>query len=197
MSTVVELEKASVPAVVRKRFSLDEVYKMTEIGILPEESGWELIDGYLVEKMSIGSRHAGVVKKLNRKLSLLVGEAAIISVQDPIRIDEYNAPEPDIALLKPREDFYIDSHPRPDEALLLIEVSDSTVENDREIKRTLYAVAGIEEFWLVNLKENTVECYSAPKNGSYRLAQIFEPGEAIASKKVENLILQVEEILGS
>lgn len=195
MTTVAITEKRS--AIVPKRFTVEEFHKMTEAGILPEESGWEIIDGYLINKMSIGSKHASVVKKLNRRLTLMCEDQAIISVQDPIYIDQYNQPEPDIALLRSREDFYEKSHPRPADVLLLIEVSNSTVETDREIKRMLYAEAGIEEFWLVNLKENTVECYSSPKNGSYRLAQIFEAGEAVESKKIANLVLQVEEILGS
>lgn len=170
---------------------------MTEVGILPEESGWEIIDGYLIDKMSIGSKHAGTVKRLNRKLSLLVEDKAIISIQDPVHIDEYNEPEPDIALLVPREDFYAESHPMPPEVLLLIEISDSTLEYDRDIKKNLYAGAGIAEFWLVNLRENTVERYSSPKNGSYRLAEILEGGETIKAGTVENLELQIDEILGS
>lgn len=195
MTTVVATTEKRA-AIIPKRFTVEEFHKMTEAGILPEESGWEIIDGYLIDKMSIGSRHASVVKRLNRRLTLLFTDKAVVSVQDPIHIDKYNQPEPDIALLKPREDFYEEGHARPVDVLLLVEVSDSTVETDRDIKRTLYSEAGIEEFWLVNLKENTVECYSSPKNGNYRLAQIFEAGETIESKKIENLILRVEEILG-
>lgn len=195
MTTVTELEKVS--RIVPKRFRVEDFRRMTEVGILPEESGWEIIDGYLIDKMSIGSRHASTVKRLNRKLSLLIGDRAIISVQDPIHIDEYNEPEPDIALLNLREDFYAESHPTPEEVLLVIEVADSTVEADRTIKKTLYAEAGIAEFWLVNLKENTVERYSSPKNGNYRLAEILESGETIKAGTLENLTLKIDEILGS
>ena len=195
MTTVAITEKRA--AIVPKRFTVEEFHKMTEAGILPEESGWEIIDGYLIDKMSIGSRHAGTVKRLNRKLSSMVEDKAIISVQDPIHIDEYNEPEPDIALLNLRDDFYAESHPIPKEVLLLIEVSDSTIESDRTIKKTLYAEAGIAEFWLVNLKENTVERYSSLKNGSYRLAEILESGESIKAGTIENLELKIDEILGS
>ncbi|MCY7344945.1 MAG: Uma2 family endonuclease [Pyrinomonadaceae bacterium] len=197
MTTTAEIEKVNAPSIARKRFRADEVHKMMEIGILPEASGWELIDGFLIEKMSIGSKHASTVKRLNRKLSLIAEDKSIISVQDPIHINEYNEPEPDIALLNLREDFYAESHPTPDEVLLLIEVSDSTVEYDRDVKKALYAQAGIAEFWLVNLKENTVERYSSPKNGSYRLAEILEPGETIKAGTIENLELKITEILGS
>ena len=194
MTTVAEVEKVS--RVVPKRFRVEDFRRMTEAGILPEESGWEIIDGYLIDKMSIGSKHASTVKRLNRKLTRLFDDKVIISVQDPIHIDEFNEPEPDIMLLKPREDFYAENHPIPQDVLLLIEVSDSTVEYDRKYKKTLYAAAGIVEFWIVNLPDETVECYSSLKNGTYHLARISEKGETVESNSVENLKLSVEEILG-
>ncbi len=194
MTTVVQIEKISPP--VPKRFRVEDFHKMTEVGILPEESGWEVIDGYLIDKMSIGSRHAGTVKRLNKFLTNSVGNIALISVQDPVHIDDYNEPEPNIALLKPREDFYAKSHPLPQDVLLLIEVSDSTIEYDREIKKTLYAEARIVEYWLVNLQDNTIEVYSQPKNGNYRLARILESSETIEATATKNLTLKVDEILG-
>ena len=135
MTTVVELEKTS--PVVPKRFRVEDFRKMTEAGILPEESGWEVIDGYLIDKMSIGSKHASTVKRLSEMLRDLARNAAIISVQDPIHIDEYNEPEPDIGLIKRRSDFYAESHPTPEDVLLLVEVSVSTIEFDREVKKSL------------------------------------------------------------
>lgn len=195
MTTVAATEK--IVAIVPKRFTVEEFHKMTKVGILPEESGWEIIDGYLMDKMSIGSKHAGTVNRLNQKLTILSGEKAVVSVQNPVQIDDYNAPEPDIALLKPREDFYVGSLPVPKDVLLLIEVSDSTVEYDREIKKTLYAKAEIAEFWLVNLKDDTVERFSSPKNGNYRLAEILESGETVKAGLIENLELEIDEILGS
>lgn len=195
MTTIAELEK--LPRIVPKRFRVEDFRRMTEAGILPEESGWEIIDGYLIDKMSIGSKHASKVKKLNRKLTNLFNEnEAVISVQDPIHIDEFNEPEPDIMLLKPRDDFYEESHPTPKDVLLLIEVSNSTIEFDRDIKKTIYAEAGIVEYWIVNLPDETVEVYSQLKNGNYHLVRIVEKGEMIESNAVEKLKLRVEEILG-
>jgi Uma2 family endonuclease len=196
METVLELEKIETPAIGRKKFRADEVYKMIEAGILPEESGWEFIDGEILQKMSIGSKHASVVRRLSKLLERRFGEIVLVSGQNPIHIDEYNEPEPDIALLKPREDFYAEDHPQPRDVLLLIEVADSSVEFDRETKKSLYAAAEIGEFWLVNLKENTVEVYTQPKNGGYRLTRILESGEVLQSSAIENLSLEVGEILG-
>lgn len=145
--------------------------------------------------MSIGKKHAGTVNKLNQLLIMMLGREVVVAVQNPIHIDDFNEPEPDFALLKPREDFYSESHPLPDDILLLIEVSDSTLNYDREIKKTLYAEAGVVEFWLVNLTENTIECYSSPKNGNYRLVKIVGAGEVAESISIENLSLKVDEIL--
>jgi Uma2 family endonuclease len=195
MMTVAEIKET--PKIKLKRFRVEDFYKMTRAGILPEEHGWEVIDGRLVDKMTIGTKYTSTVKRLNRKLTNLFNEnEAVISIQDPIHIDEYNEPEPDIALLKPREDFYEEQHAIPQDVLLLIEVSDSTIEYDREIKKNLYAEAGIVELWIVNLQDETVECYSQLKNGQYRLTQVLGRGEKVESNSVEKLELTVDEILG-
>jgi Uma2 family endonuclease len=196
INAVAESQTIPISPIVRKRFRVDEFQKMVKAGILPEESGWEVIDGYLVDKMTIGSRHASITKRLNRILTRLLSEKTIISVQDPVQLDAYNEPEPDIAVLKLRDDFYSASHPTPNDALLLIEVSDTTIEYDRETKKNLYARFEIQELWIVNLSENTVEAYSQPKNGSYRLVRILESGEIVKSSSIENLEMSVKEILG-
>ena len=196
MTLTLELEKITRLPVMRKRFRVDEFRKMVEAGILPEEHGWEVIDGFLMDKMSIGDKHASTVKRLNRIFNQRFNEGLLVSVQDPIQLDDYNAPEPDIALLRFREDFYLGQTPMPTDILLLIEVSDSTIEYDREIKKKLYAEAEIVEFWIVNLQENILETFSQPKNGSYRSARILEAGEVIKSNTVNDLELTVNEILG-
>lgn len=193
MTAVIELEKKL--SVRPKRFRVKEFRKMTEAGILPEESGWEIIDGYLIDKMTIGSKHASIVKKLNKILSVSLGDRAIVSVQDPVQIDDYNEPEPDIALLKPREDFYAGGHPTAKDVVLIIEVSDANITYDREVKTALYADAGFAEVWLVNLKDDTIEQYSELKSGRYHSVKIVEKGDSISSNAIENLSLGVDEIL--
>ncbi len=195
METVLDVEKTFPAAIVRKKFRTDEVYKMIKVGILPEESGWELIRGEIVRRKSIGSKHVGTVIKLGKILERIVGNEVLVSSQNPVHLDEYNEPEPDITLLKPRDDFYTESLPTPADVLLLIEVSDSTVEYDRETKRTLYAEAEIAEFWLINLRNNTIEFYTLPKNGIYRSAKVLEKGETIFSEALGKLSLRVEDIL--
>jgi Uma2 family endonuclease len=195
MTTVIEAEKIIVPPLTRKKFCADEVYKMMEAGILPEESGWELINGEIIHRMPIGSKHASIVRILEKYFERNFGDRLIVSGQNPVHLDEHNEPEPDIALLKPRDDFYAENHPIPTDVLLVIEVSDSTIEYDREIKKKLYAEAGIVEFWLVNLKQNTIETYTNPSNGIYYQMQIFERDQEIQSKNIPDLTLAVSEIL--
>jgi Uma2 family endonuclease len=195
MTQVAQIE--NIPTTRRIMFSVSDVRKMTELGILHEESGWELIDGNINEKiMGIGAKHASVVRRLGKLLERKIGNKVMVSGQNPIHLDDYNEPEPDITLLKPHEDFYAENHPTPEDVFLVIEVSETTVKYDREVKKILYAEAGITEFWLVNLNENTIETYSQPKNGNYRLARIMEAGETVKSTAIENLEISVEEILG-
>lgn len=194
MTTVFEIEKTL--AVKRKRFSTNEFQEMVKAGILPEEHGWEVIDGFLMDKMSIGDKHAAAVNRLNRMFNHRFSEGLLVSVQNPIHLDDYNDPEPDIALLKFRDDFYVGQAPNPNDVLLLIEVSDSTIEYDREVKKKLYAEFEIQEYWIVNLKDNFVETFSQPKNGSYRLAKILESGENVKSSSISGLELSANEVLG-
>jgi Uma2 family endonuclease len=170
---------------------------MTEAGILPEESGWEIIDGFLIDKMTIGSKHMSIVNRLTRIFVELLGKRAIVSVQNPVHIDDYNEPEPDIAILKPRPDDYFERLPNASDVFLLIEVSDSTIGYDRNIKTKVYAEAGIAEVWLVNLLDETIERYSLPANGRFGSVETFNRGDSIHSISLEYLTLNVDEILGS
>lgn len=194
MTPVVELKKNL--SVRPKRFRVEDFRKMTEAGILPEESGWEVIDGYLMDKMTIGSKHASIVNRLNSLLSGLVENRAIVSVQNPIQIDDYNEPEPGIALLHKRSDFYAKSLPTSTDVFLLIEVAETTIAYDRDVKMTLYAEAGIMEVWLVNLKEESIEQYSSPQNGRFGSVETLRKGQSIQSISLEELSLNVNDVLG-
>jgi Uma2 family endonuclease len=149
---------------VRHRFSVDEYEQMIEYGILTENAGVELIRGEIIEKMAIGDPHAACVKRMNRLMGLTFGSRSLISVQDPIRLID-SEPEPDVALLLPRDDFYFSGKPRPADILLVIEVSDSSLEYDRLVKLPMYAEAGIAEFWIVNLEDDCLEVYRQPTTG--------------------------------
>jgi Uma2 family endonuclease len=180
---------------VRHRFSVDEYEQMIECGILTENARVELIRGEIIEKMAIGDPHAASVKRLNRMFGKTFGDRALISVQDPIRLID-SEPEPDLALLLPRDDFYLSGKPRAADILLLIEVSDSSLEYDRLIKLPMYAEAGILEFWIVNLDDDCLEVYRRPTSaGGYADVQILRRGQKIEVAALPGQALSVDDIL--
>lgn len=169
---------------------------MVEAGILSEDDRVELIEGEIIKTSPIGSYHAACVKRLNALLNRRLGVEAIVSVQDPIRLDDYSEPEPDIVLLKRRDGSYARSLPAADDALLIIEVADTSADYDRDVKLPLYARAGILEVWLANLANDQVEPYSQPASGIYRTVRYAGCGESLARICFPNMALSVDEILG-
>src|SRR5207247_3212709 len=142
-----------------RRFTVDEYYRMAETGILAEDDRVELLDGEIVEMSPIGPRHAATVTRLDHLFNRLVGDRAIVRAQNPVRLDGYSEPEPDIALVTPRADFYRAEHPTPRDILLIVEVADTSLRYDRHTKLPGYARAGVPEAWLVDLTADRVERY--------------------------------------
>lgn len=183
-------------AVTHHRFTVDEYEQMIVLGILTENERVELIRGEVVEKMVIGPLHSASVNRLTRLLTTRLLAWAIVSVQNPIVLDD-SEPEPDLALLAPRDDFYAQSKPKSSDVLLLIEVADSSLAYDREIKLPLYAQAGIQEFWIVNLAESKVEVYRIPlPSGHYASRTDFSRGGMLCSIAFPAITLQVDSMLG-
>jgi Uma2 family endonuclease len=152
----------------RHRLTIGDYHRMGEAGILTEDSRVELIEGALIDMAPIGSPHAGMVKRLNRIFDRAVGSQAIVSVQDPVLLGQYSEPQPDIALLRPRDDFYAKSHPHPKDVLLIVEVADSSLRYDREVKIPLYARHGIPEVWLVDVEKKQLTVFHTPAQQAYR-----------------------------
>ena len=182
--------------ITKRRFSVKEYYLMAEAGILSPRDRVELINGEIVQMAPIGSYHAACVNTLNRLFMETLGRRVIVSVQNPVRLGERSEPEPDIALLRPRADAYQESHPGPDDVMLIVEVSHSTVEYDRDVKTPLYAEAGIPELWLVNLDEDYIDGLSDPDVAGYRTRRRYARGERIAPALLPDAELDVSEILG-
>lgn len=137
---------------VNYRFTVDDYNRMAETGILKEDARVELIEGEIKMMSPIGSRHASTVDRSDRALKRLLGDSYIVRVQGPILLDDYSEPQLDLAVLHFRDDFYAGGHPTPADVLLVIEVADSTLQEDRKVKMPLYARAGIPEAWLVDLR---------------------------------------------
>lgn len=162
MNTLAIETPPSFPA--RHRLTVEDFHKMGEAGILTEDVRVELIEGEIVDMAPIGSRHAGLVRKLIQSFTKAAANAAIVDAQNPVVLGQDSEPQPDIALLKPRADFYTSSHPGSNDVLLLIEVADTSAQYDRSVKIPLYAHHCIPEVWLVDLTLRRLEVYHTPRS---------------------------------
>ena len=137
----------------KHHFSVSEYERMGETGVFSPDARVELIEGEIVEMSPIGSSHAACVTLLSRILNQQVRDQAIVSTQNPIRLNDFSEPQPDIAVVRFRDDFYRNAHPGPSDVFLVIEVADTTLEYDRRVKMPLYARAGVPEALILNLVE--------------------------------------------
>ncbi len=193
--------KAKEPAFLNfsaRRFSVEEYHRMVEVGILSEDERVELIDGRILKMSPIGSQHAAYVSFLNRELRA-VEETVIVRIQDPIILDDETEPQPDVAVVKFKANAYADSHPHAEDVLLLIEVADTSLEEDRLIKLSRYADSGIPEVWIFNLIENVVEVYREPltlANGipGYRTRTDFSIGESLSPESFPHLRIEIPKL---
>lgn len=163
----------------KKLFTVDEYYKMAEVGILEPGDRVELIHGEILKMSPIKSFHASIVDNLHDLLLFLLREKAIIRSQNPLRISDYSEPEPDLTIAHYHSHKYRHQHPRPEDVHFLIEVADTTLQKDRKIKLLLYAEAGIAVVWIVNLKNHTVEVYTNPINGVYQELNTLKIGDVL------------------
>jgi Uma2 family endonuclease len=169
---------------------------MAETGILTEDDRVELIEGEIVEMSPIGSRHAACVNRLNMLLSRQAGQSFIVSVQNPIIVSDYSEPEPDLAVLRLRADYYEQELPQSADVLLVVEVADTSVEADRSVKIPLYAQSGIAVTVLVDLPKELIEVHSQPANGQYQSVKIFRRSDSLQLDVLPQLSLKVDDILG-
>ncbi len=151
----------------RHRFDVDEYHGLLRAGILDEDHRLELLDGEIVELHGIGSRHFACVLGLHRALAAALDAQIVVSVQGPVRLDRYSEPEPDLAILRPRDDLYASALPGPADTFLIIEVADASLLKDRRVKLPLYAAAGIPEVWIVDLTCDALELYREPHTDGY------------------------------
>ena len=180
----------------RRRFTVDEYQRMGQVGILGEDDRLELLEGEIVEMAPIGSRHQATVNRLTELFSTRVSDLALVSVQGPVRLAEDSEPQPDLMLLRRRADFYAPAHPGPGDVLLLVEVSDTSTEYDREVKVPLYARYGIPEVWLVSLESEAVEVYRGPATQGYENVSQSVRGQSLSPESFPGLELAVDIILG-
>lgn len=190
-----DLVTPSQPQPRQLRFSVDDYYKMIELGMIDDYEKAEIIDGQMVQKMTIGDKHAFVVDQLTQLLIKALPDTVRVRIQNPLRLDDFNEPEPDVVLADLTK-YDGKRHPTPAETLLVIEVADTSLKYDRDTKLPMYADAGIREVWIINLEKNVVEVHRDPNVGLYQRVDVFEPGVAVLSPSLPTLQLTVNEILG-
>ena len=176
------------------RFTVAEYHRMAEAGILGEDSRVELIRGQIVDMAPIGAPHLGMVNRLTHLLPGVLAGRGMLSVQNPVRLDDGSEPEPDVAVLRPRADDYQTATPCPPDVLLLIEVADTSLDDDRAIKLPLYAENGIAECWIVNLLDRVVEVCRQPRNGRYTDIRRIGAGEILDIMLLPGVALPVVEL---
>ena len=179
----------------RRRFTVVEYYALAEIGILAENDRVELLDGDLIVMPPIGESHASGVDRINYSMLPPLQGRAIVRVQNPTRLNDNSEPQPDIMLLRWRDDFYRGRHPGPADVLLLIEVADTSIDYDRGAKLSAYARAAIPEVWIANLRDRRIEAYTEPAGGEYSNVRHAGPGESIAPQAFPDVVLQVDSVI--
>lgn len=184
----------SMPAT-RHRFTLDDWHQMIEAGVLRKDQRLELLDGEIYEMAPIYPPHASVVDRLARLLITRLGTRAIVRVQGAVPARPRSEPQPDVAVLRERADFYRSAHPEADEVHLIIEVADTTLDRDHA-KLRLYATAGMREVWIVDIGAERVEVHRDPREARHVDTQLVARGERLACLAFPDVVLTVDEILG-
>lgn len=167
-----------------KRFTLAEYHRLAELGFFGEDDRVELIKGQIVQMAAKGTAHSVCNTRLFRELVSLIQQRATVRGQEPITIPNHSEPEPDLAIVRNRDDDYLIAHPNPSDILLVIEIADSTLNIDQKVKLPLYAEAGISDYWIFNLTEKFLEAYSQPYQDSqgksgYRRKVIYLSNESV------------------
>ncbi len=179
----------------KHRFSVNEYYRMGETGVLPPDARVELLDGEIIDMSPIGPFHSGVTRLLIRVFSNAVRDRWILAVGDPLHLDDYSEPQPDIMLIKPNSDFYGGRHPEPSDVFLLIEVADSSLERDLLEKLPRYARAGIPEVWIINLNDETLEIYRRPDFTAYGSKTVLSAGDFAKPEIFPDVSIEVKDLL--
>ena len=182
-----------------RRFTLAEYHRMAEVGIIKSSDRVELLDGVVYTMSPIGPGHASVVDRLNRIFNrIFMDDTWLVRVQNPVLLGDHSEPEPDLVVARFRADYYAKGHPGPADILLVLEVSDTTLEQDLKIKQPLYAASGIGEFWVVDLAGHCVYQCSQPSGNEYRDVKILKAGDTaqLTLPDGKALELPVDQILG-
>ncbi|TBR60395.1 hypothetical protein B4U84_05865 [Westiellopsis prolifica IICB1] len=185
--------------VLTKRFTITEYDHLAELGFFSEDDRVELIRGEIIPMVSKGKPHSVCETLLLREFIKLLQDRALVRGQEPVTISDYSEPEPDITIVSNVDDNYLSAHPSSADILLLIEIADSSLKYDQEVKLPLYAEAKISDYWIFNLVENHLECYSEPLHDfqgkfGYRKKVIYLSNELVNLPCFPDLVLDLSKV---
>ena len=175
-------------------FTVDDYYMLAEIGVLGENTRTELIEGEIIEMPPSSPEHSGHVDAVTDIFHGKLQSKYRIRCQMAVRVSQITEPEPDIAVFKARADKYTKSHPTPADALLVVEVSKSTLDYDLKRKAGIYAKAGIKEYWVLDLNARRLHVFTRPVGGIWKQHRTLTPREEVQSATVPELKLKVSEL---
>ena len=179
----------------KKLFTTNDFSKMFDAGILNNDERVELVDGEII-KLNPGKRHVACSLRANMLFSEAFGRRACVSVQNPVVIDLYNEPKPDVVILKAREDFYATVEPSPEHALLIVEISDTTLAMDQKRKLSKYAKGNVPEYWIEDLRNQLLHVYRDPSRGEYKTHLTLRRDETISALAFPDVQFKVADLLG-
>jgi Uma2 family endonuclease len=179
----------------RKLFSVEEFQRISEAGIFPPDSRFELIRGEIIEMPNPTRLHSGRVNKLTRVFTMKLGESAIVCIQNPMFIDKMSEPRPDVVICKPLPELFGPFEPDPADVLLLVEISDTSLRYDTKIKSRLYAEVGIPEYWILNIPDGVLQIQTDPMDGEYRRIESFKRGQTITAHMLPGVVFTSDELL--
>ena len=178
----------------RLAFTIEQFQRMGQAGIFTPDQRLELIHGEIVEMSPIGIRHFASVNRLVDLFRKI--DQVYLSVQNPVRLSNSSLPQPEVALLRRRDDLYENAYPEPADVLLLVEVADTTLAYDRDVKVPLYAQAGIPEVWIVDLNKRELAVYRSPANGKYTKVLNLKPADTVAPALLPEASYFVKQVVG-
>jgi Uma2 family endonuclease len=179
----------------KKLFNVYEYHQMEDAGILSGRERLELIYGEILVKAVAGPPHNASVARATREMVRLTGDRAIVFIQSSVRLNDWNEPEPDVVLLRPKQDFYASKHPGAEDILLTAEVSDSSLRFDLGTKARLYAETGVLEYWIVDIPNDCLLAYSDIHEGTYRTIRQYRRGDSIAPLLLPDCVIAIDNLL--
>lgn len=179
------------------RFSVQEYHRMAESGVLQPDERVELLEGQIIQMAAKGTAHSAAVSRIEKLLRNRLGDRGLLRFQDPVRLNDYSEPEPDVAVVHPDPSYYEDHHPTPEEVFWLIEVSDSTLKFDCEVKAPAYSRSGIQEYWVLDVNDRKLHVYRLPSATGYQSETILSEALTIAPVAFSDCTIAIQEMLRS